>query len=216
VREVLSPRNGIHANGASAVWAVYFYKPYCGACRRLRPTVEALGSTVTAHDLRFAAVDCVTCVRHSVLSSSSLHDIRRGSFRSQPSVTRPRSCVDSVSRHTHLFSTPRHTRLELMHCRTRGPLVTGEACVVAAHRSHRSLCTRLEVESFPRLRLYKRTRDTSVGFHREPVADYQGHLLSYELLAWFKRQQELGVVRPFPRAGHNRNTARQNPTKCPP
>lgn len=69
VRDVLSPRDGRGAsggpNGASVVWAVYFHKPYCGACRRLRPVVEALGATVAAQDLRFAAVDCVACVHAS-------------------------------------------------------------------------------------------------------------------------------------------------------
>ena len=47
-------------NGDSVVWAVFFYKPYCGACRRIRPTVEALAATVADWlHLRFAAVDCV-------------------------------------------------------------------------------------------------------------------------------------------------------------
>jgi hypothetical protein len=47
-------------NGEGLVWAVFFYKPYCGACRRIRPTVEALAATVDAWvHLRFAAVDCV-------------------------------------------------------------------------------------------------------------------------------------------------------------
>ena len=50
-------------NGGDVVWAVFFYKPYCGACRRIRPTVEALAATVEDWlHLRFAAVDCV---RHS-------------------------------------------------------------------------------------------------------------------------------------------------------
>jgi hypothetical protein len=72
--------------------------------------------------------------------------------------------------------------------------VTGRG-VAYVPRSHRSLCTRLGVEAFPRLRLYKWARDTKTGFHREPVADFTGHLLSYEVLAWFKEQQRLGVVR---------------------
>lgn len=47
-------------NSRDVVWAVFFYKPYCGACRRIRPTVEALASTVEYWTyIRFAAVDCV-------------------------------------------------------------------------------------------------------------------------------------------------------------
>lgn len=122
VREVLSPRNGAHANGASTVWAVYFYKPYCGACRRLRPVVEGLGSTVTADDLRFAAVDCVTCVCHSVPSSSSLREGRRRS--AAPLKLNPQSRVHArvwtcITSHAHFLSATIHTRLELMHGRTQ-------------------------------------------------------------------------------------------------
>jgi thiol-disulfide isomerase/thioredoxin len=47
-------------NGEKVVWAVFFHKEYCGACRRIRPTVEALASTTRATNLiRFAAVECV-------------------------------------------------------------------------------------------------------------------------------------------------------------
>ena len=47
-------------NGDDLVWAVFFYKPYCGACRRVRPVVEALAATTQDWlHLRFAAVDCV-------------------------------------------------------------------------------------------------------------------------------------------------------------
>jgi len=48
------------ANGRDTAWAVFFHKPYCGACRRVRPFFHALARTTnaTAH-LRFGEVDCV-------------------------------------------------------------------------------------------------------------------------------------------------------------
>ncbi|KAK3250977.1 hypothetical protein CYMTET_39669 [Cymbomonas tetramitiformis] len=66
-----SPKLRGTPNDPTVVWAVYFFKPYCGACRRIRPIVEALASTVnhTEH-LRFAAIDCVKfrvlCTREGV------------------------------------------------------------------------------------------------------------------------------------------------------
>jgi thiol-disulfide isomerase/thioredoxin len=46
-------------NDKDVVWAVFFHRPYCGACRRIRPALEALGNTVNAsRNLRFAALDC--------------------------------------------------------------------------------------------------------------------------------------------------------------
>ena len=47
-------------NGPDVDWAVFFHKPYCGACRRVRPVFHALARTTnaTAH-LRFGEVDCV-------------------------------------------------------------------------------------------------------------------------------------------------------------
>ena len=47
-------------NNEKIVWALFFHKPYCGSCRRVRPVFEALGSLVEeTHTLRFAAIDCV-------------------------------------------------------------------------------------------------------------------------------------------------------------
>ena len=44
-------------------WAVFFHKPYCGACRRIRPVFEALASNTNATEhLRFGTLDCVRCV----------------------------------------------------------------------------------------------------------------------------------------------------------
>lgn len=45
-------------NHKGVVWAVFFYRPYCGACRRVRPAFEALAQTTNTSLLRFAAMDC--------------------------------------------------------------------------------------------------------------------------------------------------------------
>ena len=47
-------------NGPDTDWAVFFYKPYCGACRRIRPAFRALAATTNASGrLRFGEVNCV-------------------------------------------------------------------------------------------------------------------------------------------------------------
>lgn len=47
-------------NDANVSWAVFFHKPYCGACRRVRPMFHALAAhTNASHTLRFGSVDCV-------------------------------------------------------------------------------------------------------------------------------------------------------------
>ena len=47
-------------NGPDVDWAVFFYKPFCGACRRVRPVFHALARTTNAtSNLRFGEVDCV-------------------------------------------------------------------------------------------------------------------------------------------------------------
>jgi len=48
------------ANDNHVTWALFFFKPYCGACRRVRPVLESLAGLVEdTHKLRFAAIDCV-------------------------------------------------------------------------------------------------------------------------------------------------------------
>ena len=48
-------------NGRDTDWAVFFYKPYCGACQRVWPAFRALGATTnTSGRLRFGEVDCVS------------------------------------------------------------------------------------------------------------------------------------------------------------
>ena len=47
-------------NGKDTDWAVFFYKPYCGACKRVWPAFRALGATTNSSGkLRFGEVDCV-------------------------------------------------------------------------------------------------------------------------------------------------------------
>ena len=43
LKTVVWPRGGgsIRGNGPEIVWAVFFYKPYCGACRRVWPSARA-------------------------------------------------------------------------------------------------------------------------------------------------------------------------------
>lgn len=40
-------------------WVVFFYKPYCGACRRVRPVFHALAKTTNTTRLKFGEIDCV-------------------------------------------------------------------------------------------------------------------------------------------------------------
>jgi len=47
-------------NGRDTDWAIFFYKPYCGACKRVWPAFRALGATTNSSGkLRFGEVDCV-------------------------------------------------------------------------------------------------------------------------------------------------------------
>jgi thiol-disulfide isomerase/thioredoxin len=47
-------------NGPGVSWAVFFHKPYCGACRRIRPIFHALADTTNSSEhIRFGSVDCV-------------------------------------------------------------------------------------------------------------------------------------------------------------
>ena len=47
-------------NGRDTDWAVFFYRPYCGACKRVWPVFRALGATTNASGrLRFGEVNCV-------------------------------------------------------------------------------------------------------------------------------------------------------------
>ena len=64
LRTVVWPQGGNYAkggpNGPDVDWAIFFYKPYCGACRRVRPIFHALARTTNATShLRFGEVDCV-------------------------------------------------------------------------------------------------------------------------------------------------------------
>lgn len=60
---VISPQPGFSLrgpNGPDTDWAVFFYKPYCGACRRVRPIFHALARTTNhTRQLRFGEIDCV-------------------------------------------------------------------------------------------------------------------------------------------------------------
>jgi thiol-disulfide isomerase/thioredoxin len=66
VHVIKKPASRYHADGPNdqgVTWAVFFHKPYCGACRRLRPALEALASSIeTGKHLRFASIDCVQYV----------------------------------------------------------------------------------------------------------------------------------------------------------
>ena len=57
---VVSVSRATAYNGPETVWAVFFYKEYCGACRRVRPFFHALAETTNATTkLRFAEIECV-------------------------------------------------------------------------------------------------------------------------------------------------------------
>ena len=142
LRTVVWPQSGGSArggpNGPDVDWAIFFYKPYCGACRRVRPVFHALARTTnaTAH-LRFGEVDCV---------------------------------------------------------------------------KHRGVCSMLEVESQPRIRLYKAAGGAEAAkarmaekakpggsrvqnrWRRESAAEWQGMLIAYEISSWFERLQADGLL----------------------
>mmetsp|Transcript_32168 Transcript_32168/g.88221 ORF Transcript_32168/g.88221 Transcript_32168/m.88221 type:complete len:578 (+) Transcript_32168:59-1792(+) len=64
LRTVVWPKPGERGrvsgpNGKDTDWAIFFYKPYCPACRRVWPVFRALGNTVNSSTLRFGEVDCV-------------------------------------------------------------------------------------------------------------------------------------------------------------
>ena len=114
------------ANGRDTDWAVFFYKPYCGACKRVWPAFRALGATTNSSGrLRFGEVNCVR---------------------------------------------------------------------------DRHVCSMLGAEKQPAVRIYRATvaaapggggggGKPSPGFKREVVAEWQGLLIAYELVDWFKSLQ---------------------------
>ena len=64
LRTVIWPKSGGSPaargnNGQDTDWAIFFYKPYCPACRRVWPIFRSLGNTVNSTKLRFGEVDCV-------------------------------------------------------------------------------------------------------------------------------------------------------------
>ena len=63
LRTVVWPKSGggspRGSNSQDTDWAIFFYKPYCPACRRVWPIFRALGNTVNSTKLRFGEVDCV-------------------------------------------------------------------------------------------------------------------------------------------------------------
>ena len=47
-------------NGRDTDWAIFFYKPYCGACKRVWPAFRAVAATTNGTGrLRFGEVNCV-------------------------------------------------------------------------------------------------------------------------------------------------------------
>jgi len=47
-------------NDRNVSWAVFFHRPYCGACRRIRPVFESLAKTTNSSEhLRFGTLDCM-------------------------------------------------------------------------------------------------------------------------------------------------------------
>jgi hypothetical protein len=115
-------------NGRDTDWAIFFYKPYCGACQRVWPAFRALGATTNSSGrLRFGEVNCVT---------------------------------------------------------------------------DRGVCTMLGADKHPLVRIYRATSSTSSGpkpkapasrssgFTREPIAEWSGLLIAYELVDWFKSLQQ--------------------------
>jgi len=115
-------------NDQNVSWAVFFHKPYCGACRRVRPIFHALARTTNSSEhLRFGSVDCV---------------------------------------------------------------------------KYRVFCQRERVNREPLIRIYQalppspapplvgaaegKGKKKSKGFARRGVVDWQGMLVAYEVLGWFK------------------------------
>ena len=71
-------------NGRDTDWAVFFYKPYCGACQRVWPAFRALGATAnTSGRLRFGEVDCVADRHVCSMLKAEKHPVVR-IYRAKP------------------------------------------------------------------------------------------------------------------------------------
>uniref|UniRef100_A0A7S2FYC4 Sulfhydryl oxidase n=1 Tax=Octactis speculum TaxID=3111310 RepID=A0A7S2FYC4_9STRA len=137
-RTVLYPDNDYSLggpNGMDVKWAVFFHKPYCGACRRIRPVFEALAQTTNSSShLRFASLDCV---RYRVFCQ--------------------RVGVD------------------------KEPLIRIYGVDDSAHAKRR----KSEV---------KRGSGRKMKWQRQKLADWQGALIAYEVVEWFKSLQAYEIL----------------------
>jgi thiol-disulfide isomerase/thioredoxin len=117
------PQEDLQGEDEETIWAVFFYKPSCGSCRRIKPAFHALAkSTNSTQHIRFAAVNCV---------------------------------------------------------------------------KDKGVCTHQGVDKQPTILLYKTKWDNSVDppwGKREPVAQWRGMLIAYELFAWFQQAQLNGII----------------------
>lgn len=108
-KTVISPRKPTDTD-----WVVFYYKPYCGACRRVRPFFHALARSTNYTKLRFGEIDCVRW---------------------------------------------------------------------------RPLCRHAGAKSQPAIKIYSKQGDS-----RREVATWQGVLIAYEILGWFVRLQNAGIL----------------------
>jgi len=107
VLQVLNPQQQRTRGGPNHIgvaWAVYFYKPYCGACRRIRPAYESLGRLTNATEhLRFASIDCVKfrqwCDREGVETQPRvrIYHAVNGYTRIPAVTSRGKSCCSRCS-----------------------------------------------------------------------------------------------------------------------
>ena len=62
-KTVIYPTKGFSmgsANNEDVIWAVFFYKPYCGACRRLRPLFEVAACPAPCHPMTRTTASLLT------------------------------------------------------------------------------------------------------------------------------------------------------------
>lgn len=85
-------------NGRDTDWAVFFYRPYCGACKRVWPAFRALGATTNSTGrLRFGEVDCArdrgVCAREGVEAQPLVRLYRAGPVRGPATPTFKREVI---------------------------------------------------------------------------------------------------------------------------
>lgn len=182
-KTVISPKSGFSLggpNGRQTDWVVFFYKPYCGACRRVRPFFHALART-TNHTqyLRFGEIDCVKyrpLCNHAGAKAQPMIKIYSANAPDQhPYQPLPEPLAEDAQQQTPVAKKKKATSAEAefdFSATTDAQAAEGEVAALTPKKQGR------------------------YDFHRRPVATWQGVLIAYEIMQWFAQNQARGVIRP--------------------